>query len=152
MPLITALSFAAYIFAPSVFFVHDGDVKRRQSFVKLADSTYTTSRDRLDKLANEAEPDVNDRSFAREAIAWVVASRIGIAAALIFGAWTAIFASLGISVPAGSAASLRPKLLLRLVVPNTWLWRSHRCSACRMPACPPSSHGFIKSITSTRSR
>ena len=96
MPLITALSFAAYIFAPSVFFVHDGDVKRRQSFVKLADSTYTTSRDRLDKLANEAEPDVNDRSFAREAIAWVVASRIGIAAALIFGTWTAIFASLGI--------------------------------------------------------
>ena len=120
MPLITALSFAAYIFAPSVFFVHNGDVKRRQSFVKLADSTYTTSRDRLDKLANEAEPDVNDRSFAREAIAWVVASRIGIAAALIFGTWTAIFASLGISVPAGSAASLRPKLLLRLVVPNKW--------------------------------
>lgn len=120
MPLATSLIFALYLFYPSVFFVHDGDVKRRQSFATLAASTWETAGERLDKLSGEKDPDPSDKSFAEVSRIYVAASRICLAAAIFLGAFAAVCAVGGISLPQGSPVALRFKLLLRLVVPNRW--------------------------------
>ncbi len=120
MPLIAVVIFAFYLTAQSVFFVADGEVKRRQSPRTVAAATYSTAAERLDKLSGEEEPDPTDLGFARWAIAWVVISRVGLGLALFLGVWSAGFAVAGISAPAGSEAALNSKFLLRIVLPSRW--------------------------------
>ena len=120
MPLASVLIFALYLLRPSVFFVHDGDVKRRQSFTTLSSSTWETAGERLDKLSKEEDPSTNDKSFAVNARVYTALSRIGLGAAIFFSGWAAVCAVVGISLPHASHAAMQCKLLLRLVVPNRW--------------------------------
>lgn len=120
MPLIAVAAFALYLTSLSVFFVADGEVKRRQSPYSLADSTYKAAVERLDKLSRDDEPDELDRSFARRALAATIAARAGLAASAIISLWAAALAVIGITAPQKSDTALNCKFLLRLTVPNKW--------------------------------
>ncbi len=120
MPFVTVLSFSLYLLYPSVFFVNNGDVKRRQPFTTLASSTWETAGERLDKLSKEENPDPSDKGFAVKARVYVAISRICLAVAIFLSGWAAVCAVGGISLPPASPGALRFKLLLRLLVPNRW--------------------------------
>ena len=121
MPLIAVITFAFYLTAQSVFFVADGEVKRRQSPRTLAASTYKIATERLDRLSRDDDPDILDMSFARRAIVCVVAARAGLGIAFFLSIWASALAVIAVTVPPDSSTALNCKFLLRLTVPNKWL-------------------------------
>lgn len=121
MPLLAVLAFALYLMARSVFFINDGEVKRRQSFKTLAASTYAAAEDRLDRLEREEEPDEVDLSFAKRARGYVIACRVCLGVAFFFAIYAAGVTIFAISLPPQTEAALNCKFMLRLVLPRPWL-------------------------------